>query len=227
MRYLLIVKRSATLVYTALMIAMLISVKSPADEIGVSIGVNSSIYKHWYKNKAEYQKTDILNPLAITYQKDFIRFFGIHTSLQYSNRSIFEKIPVSHIDTSNQTIKYAGTVEFENTKRFLSLELSPIFFYRVNNFVFDLKSGLSGDFYLNEWINHFGDSATLRSKKINLFMLSVVSGLGLGCIFKDKFKIGIRSSVSRTLNAIYKDQPDHVEIFFLNFHNTAYFSWLL
>jgi hypothetical protein len=135
------------LICSAVLSVIFLSTNSPADEIGIATGLNTSVYI--YKSPAtsisEYQKTDILNPIEISFQKDFTKFFGIHSALQYSKPSV----------------------------------------------------------------------------------LSFVSGIGLGYIIKDRFRIGVRSSISRTLTDIYKNQNPDADIFFLNFYNVIYFSYLL
>ncbi|HLV30007.1 MAG TPA: hypothetical protein VKY57_00420 [Chitinispirillaceae bacterium] len=207
----------------AAFMSMIISVTdTPADEIGLAIGLNSSMYKPWDKNNAEYQKTDILNPIEITFQKNLIKFLGIHSSLQYSKKSISQSM-----QATDSNFEPVGTIKYENTMNYLSMEISPIVFSRLNNFLIDARLGVSGDFYINE-TNRFGnESSTIRSKETSSFLLSFVSGIGLGYIIKDRFKIGLRSSISRTLTDIYKDQSDNVDLFYLNFHNVICFSLLI
>lgn len=204
------------------------AINTPADEIGVATGLNTSAYKSWEKNGAEYQKTDILNPIEVTFRKDFTDFLGIHSALQYSNRSISQSIQSTRINSETSYIELAGMVKYEEAIRFLSLEISPIFFYRLKHVLIDARFGVSADLYINEWTNNFGGNPiTLRSKETSPIVLSFVSGVGLGYIIKDKFKIGIRSSISRTITDIYKNQPEGADIFYLNFHNVICFSLLL
>jgi hypothetical protein len=67
---------------------------------------------------------------------------------------------------------------------------------------------------------------TSRSKETSPFVLSLVSGIGLGYIIKDRFQISLISSISRTLTDIYKNQSENAAIYFLNFHNVICFSFL-
>jgi hypothetical protein len=57
--------------------------------------------------------------------------------------------------------------------------------------------------------------------------LSFVGGIGLGYVIKDKYKIGLKSSISRTLTDIYKKQGDDIKIHFVNFHNVISLGMLL
>ena len=220
--------RKLVLLCSAVFSVIFSAINSPADEIGVAIGLNSSVYRFKTQeiNNTKYQKTDILNPIEVIYQKEFIKFLGIHSALQYSKRSTSETIQHIGIDQYGNFVDY-GKVKFENSMNYLSLEISPIFFHKFNHIFIDARSGVSGDFYLNEWLNQFGNKSVFHNKETSSFVLSFVSGIGLGYIIKDRFKIGIRSSISRTLTDIYKEQRLDADIFFLNFHNVIYFSFLI
>lgn len=198
-----------------------------ADEIGFAVGVNTSTYKAWSEKSVKYQKVNILNPIEITFQKNLNKFLGIYSGLQYSKRSISESIQQTGINPITGYLEPTGEVKYEKEMNFISLEISPIVFYRLNNFLLDGRLGVSGEFYINEWTNNFGGKEiTSRNEEINSFVLSFVGGIGLGYIFKDKFKIGLRSSISRTLTDIYKNQSEDADIYYLNFHNVISFGFL-
>jgi hypothetical protein len=208
------------------------SINSSADEIGVATGLNTSIFKTSYKNstgstvRAEHHKTDLLNPIEITFQKDFTKFLGVHLALQYSKRSFSDEIQKIELDEKHNPIP-AGITRLEYMRNFLSLEISPIFFHQFNNILINARAGVSGDFYINECESINGDKSIFRDKSVSTSILSFVSGIGLGYIIKDRFEIGLRSSISRTLTDIYMYMDGTYDSFYLNFHNVIYFSFLL
>ncbi len=214
------------LICSAVLSVIFSAIDSVADEIGIATGLNVSLYKSWYEENSEYQKTDILNPIEITFQKDFTKFLGIHSALQYSKRSITETLQGAEFDEETGELKPAGRYTYEKTMNFLSLEISPIFFHQFNHILIDARSGVSGDFYINEWVNFSGEKSVLKNKEASSFVLSFVSGIGLGYIIKNRFKIGLRSSISRTLTDIYKNQPSDTDIFYFNFHSVICFGLL-
>lgn len=205
-----------------IMIMIFCKMNTSADEIGIAVGVNTSTYKPWYENSVQYQKVNILNPFEITFQKNLIKFLGIHSGLQYSKRSICESI-----QEIGGSLEPLGVVKYEKEMNFISMEISPILQHRFSNILLNGRLGVSGEFYINEWTNIFGGKEiTSRNEEINSFVLSFVSGIGLGYIIRDKFKIGLRSSVSRTLTDIYKNQSEDADIYYLNFHNVITFGFL-
>ena len=208
-------------------IMLFFTMNTSADEIGIAVGVNTSTYKPWYENSVKYQKVNVLNPIEITFQKNLIKFIGIHSGLQYSKRSISESIQQTGINPITGNLEPAGEVKYEKEMNFISLEISPIVQHRLSNFLLDGRLGVSGEFYINEWTNNFGgEEITSRNKEINSFVLSFVGGIGLGYIIRDKFKIGLRSSISRTLTDIYKNQSEDADIYYLNFQNVISFGFL-
>lgn len=210
-----------------IVIMIFFTMNSMADEVGFAIGVNTSMYKPWYENSFNYQKVNIFNPVEITYQKNFCNYFGIHTGLQYSKKSISESLQNAGINQTTGRLESTGEVKFEIEKNYISLEISPIIFYRVSNIIINGRLGLCGEFYINEWNNNFGGKEiTSRIDENNPFVLSFAGGIGIGYIIKEKFKIGLRSSVSRTLTDIYKEQKENTDIAFLNFHNVITFGFL-
>lgn len=196
-----------------------------ADEIGIAVGINTSTYKPWHENSVKYQKVNVLNPIEITFQKNLMKFLGIHSGLQYSKRSISESI--LKIEEINGFPYPGDEVKYEKEMNFISLEISPIVHHRLNNILLDGRLGFSGEFYINEWTNNFGEiEITSRNEQVNSFVLSFVGGIGLGYIIRDKYKIGLRSSITRTLTDIYKNQSDNINIYYLNFHNVISLGFL-
>jgi hypothetical protein len=212
-------------IYSVVMIVFFSTTKAQAYEIGVALGLNTSAYKSWDNNRIEYQKTNLLNPIEVTFQKDLFKFLGINSTLRYSKKSFSESIQTSQV-SENGIILPGEMVKYEKDMNYLSLEISPIFFYKLKKFLIDARFGASGDFYINEWTDSFGEKTTLHSEEANSFVLSFVGGIGLGYSIRDKFKIGLRSSISRTITNIYKNQSDDADIFYLNYFNVMYFSFL-
>jgi len=139
--------KKPVLIFPAVLFVIFSAINLPADEIGVATGLNTTVYR--FKSQeitySEYQKTDILNPITIAYQKDFTGFFGIHSALQYSKRSNSKSVQHTEIDENGNPI-FLGTVKYEDFKNYLSLEISPIFFHQFNQILLDARSGVSGDF---------------------------------------------------------------------------------
>jgi len=128
-----------------------------------------------------------------------------------------------------------SVIEFESIKNYLALEIAPIFFQKINRICIDTRFGISSDFYINGWYNQFGITSTSPRCEHKSIVFSFIWGIGLGYIIKDKFKIGLRSSISRTLSDIYNSIGDgfndlsrrNNDFFYLNFHNVIFFNFLL
>ena len=221
--YMELTSKTTGLICSALMCVSVFVINTPADEIGVSIGLNTSAYKAPDKNRAEYQKTDFLSPIEVTFQKEFTKFIGLHSALQYTKRSNSEPILITQINPETSAIEFGGTVKYKEAINYLSLEISPIFTHRLKQISLDARFGVIGDLYINEWTNNFGNKSSIfRSKNTSPFVLGLVGGVGLGYIIHDRFEIGLRSSISRTLTDIYKNEAAGAELFYLNFHNVLF-----
>ncbi|MFP4165488.1 MAG: outer membrane beta-barrel protein [Chitinispirillaceae bacterium] len=220
--------KATHLICCASVIGILSAAGVKSDEIGVASGLNVSTYKLFDNSSASYQKTDILNPLEITYQKDLTNTFGIHSALHYSKKSTSDPIQSTTIDDDGRFVD-GGVIYNEIEMNYLSLEISPRFRYSFSNKVhLEARFGASGDLYINEWTSNFGgEPITSRSKDASSFVLSLAGGVGAGYVFNERFKIGLKSTISRTLTDIYNNQPDDADIFFLNYHNVVCFSLIL
>lgn len=206
-----------------------------ADDFGVSAGINSSYYpsgcgcavlantgNNDRYNRAEYQITDYLNPFGLFYVKSFTKHIGLFSALQISKMSTWEELPKFVFDSSLNSKVVVGDTNAEGTRNYLSLELSPRFAYKFNNILVEARAGISGNAYINEKIITGENDSTYRRDYVRPFVLSLVGGIGTGYTIRNRFVIGVRSSVSKTVTRLYKQYGENY--FFLNWHNVLYAS---
>lgn len=211
---------------SALICISLLSLNASSDEIGLAIGFNASSFKSFDSDGAQYQKTDYFNPIEINFQKEFNGFIGFHSALQYAKRSTSESIQSTRMNSTTRQIEPAGILKFERSVNYISLEACPILFRKVRRFTVDGRVGLSGDIYINEWINEFGIDTIVRSSATNPFVLSFVGGVGIGYTINEKFKVGLRSSISISLTDIDRNQAPDSRSYFVNFHDVIFASMI-
>jgi len=206
-----------------IIIISLISI-SHTDEIGISTGINSSYYLGWNRENIEYQKTSLFNPFEIFYEKSFSKNFGLYSAVQYSCKSIFGEINATTIDGTGAPVQ-GGILEYEKRLNYLSVLSGPTIFHYSNHFKIDARVGFKGDIYINEWENIF-DSDTIigRNKNTRSFVLCFMGGVGIGYLLNDKFNIGLRSSLSRTITDVFSDQNLKANIHFVNWENVFFVS---
>lgn len=118
-----------------------------ADEIGIGFGINTSAYKSFDDNRAKYQKYNIPSPIEITFKKDLIGILGLHSGLQFSKKATSIQIQQT-IETFDPVPD--GVATFEEEFNYGSLEISPILSFKLSNFLLEGRSGLCGEFYINE-----------------------------------------------------------------------------
>lgn len=211
--------KAKTLVYTAVL--CLFYFNTFGDEFGVATGVNSSFYNSFITKSTEYQKTNYFSPVEIYFRKDITRFFGIHSALQYTKRSNSTTVQAVNVG-SDGSLLIGDYVKYERTLNYLSIEVSPLLSHSIGPFSIDARVGLSGDIYINEWENFFGEASTSRSKITKPFVLALATGAGIGYMINDRFKLGIKSNISRNFTDIFKNQNENSKLIFLNWYNVVY-----
>jgi hypothetical protein len=190
------------------------------NELGVATGINSSFYHSWYSQKSEFQKTDLFNPVEIYFRHNFSRFFGIHSALQFTKKSISESY--YQITDFNGVPTVTGQVRWEISNNFISVQVSPFLSHKFNKITADFQAGLNGDIYINQWARFDGIEKVYRDKNIYPVMLSVVTGCGVSYPLKSHITIGIRSRISRTVTDRYKQMFVDHEAFFLNWYTVLF-----
>ncbi len=196
-----------------------ISNKLLADDIGIATGLNISTYKSWNSESTKFQKIDYFNPIEVYYQKNIFKSFGLRSSLSYKKLSLSTSLTRTII-TPSGSIEEDGIITSENINNYVSIELSPIFSYSPKKMVFVLRTGLSTDIYINESYDNFGNKSELiRNKDKRSLLLSFVIGVGMGYNLTEKIKIGISSSILRTMTDIIKNQNKNIEIYYVNYKN--------
>jgi hypothetical protein len=196
-----------------------------ADELSVSLGTNTSFCKSYEPEKLKYQKTNYLNPIEFSYIRQITPHFGMYAGLQYDKKTTYGEIQTSSIDDF-KTIVSTGIVVFESSMNYVSIEVSPLIMKDFRKLSFDMRVGLRGDIYVYEKEKQFGELLTHRNNETSPFVLSIGGGLGIGYKVNDKIKVGIRSSFSRTITDVFRNQNENADIFFFNLYNVGYLSLL-
>jgi len=97
--------------------------------------------------------------------------------------------------------------------------------YKLNDIIIDFRIGVSGDIFINESYEISGDEIEMDNNNNDL-VLSFISGIGVGYVFTDKIKAGIKTTLSRTLTNIYKKSSKNDEMYFINIQNILYIALL-
>jgi hypothetical protein len=215
--------KEQTITRTALVFMLFIFQLLHADELSLATGSNVSFYKAWHQQNAEYQKTDILNPIAVFYVKQFIDHFGLYTALQFTRKTIYDDIGTTRLDYQGSIVPDRGMVGFKKTHNYLSLEVAPLYLHRIGKFRIETRAGLSGDVYLNERENiDDGFDTLFRSGSTRPFVLCLTGGIGTGYQFRKRFVAGVRTGISRSLTEIFDRQSVEAELYFVNWMSTVY-----
>jgi hypothetical protein len=217
---------NTTIIRRAMLLMLFLCSASRADEVGLATGCNSSFFKSWPDRVTKYQKTDIVNPVEIFIRKDFTGFFGLYSSIGYTKRSATAFIQKANIDESTGTIKLGGTETFEDVRNYLAIEVCPVVFHRIGQIRLDTRAGLTGTIYLNESVGFESEPVQIdRNDNCSPFVVALTGSIGCGYAFNDRFTIGLRSGLSRTITDIFKYQRAGTDIYFVNWHNVLYASF--
>lgn len=190
------------------------------NELGIATGINSSFYHSWYSQKAEFQKTDFFNPVEIYFRYNFNRFFGLHSALQYTKKSVSESY--NQIIDFNGVPTITGQVTWEIFHNYISVQACPFLSHKFNKITIDIQAGLDGDIYINQWTRFDGAENVYRDKNVCPVMLSLVAGCGVSYSFRSHFLVGVRSRISRTVTSFFKNRSDEAGIYFVNWYTVLF-----
>jgi hypothetical protein len=193
------------------------------NEWGVCVGVNNSFFKPSdYNKELSFQKATVLSPIEIYNSVAIAKCIHLDICLEYIDRTISHSInSVSQDQNNPSNFIDEGTVPFERRLNYLSLNLLPEYHLLFNKTSVFFQVGLGFDFYLNEYLNEFGQKKIFRSDATHPLGLSFIYGNGFTYSF-GKYSIGTLILLSRSLTKIIKEIS--TDQFFLTISPTLLFS---